>query len=169
MPPKRMHGSGTVGQAVQVPGALSAMVVIQFGDRQLKGYTDRALWLTSGTESSELLSPPILLLGAKTAERISMRDAKAAFFVHTFEGLGHDPIHFHNHLAHAGRLWVRAVFHDGEVIEGMIENSKEFLVEESFVMVPNDPEGNNWLVFVYKQQLQAFHVLGLRSSHRVDA
>lgn len=144
--------------------AFTAMVVIQFGDRSLKGYTDRASWSETAFDTEDLLSPPVLLLGAERAERIALRDAKAAFFVHSFEGLGHDALRFHDHLAHADRIWVRVIFKDDEVVEGMIENSKDFLVRTTFLLVPNDPEGNNSLVFVHKQQLKAFHVLGVRSS-----
>jgi len=147
---------------------MTAKVVIQFGEHSLKGYTERAMWsaddAAEDSMAAEKLSPPVLLLGAETPERISMRDAKAAFFVHSFDGMGQDAIRFHDDLAHADRLWVRVVFQDGEVVEGMVENSRDFLVQEDFMLVPNDPEGNNWLVFVCKRQLQAFHVLGVRSS-----
>lgn len=142
---------------------LPEMVVIQFGDRVIKGYTDRTTWLADGIVTPESLSPPILAIGASAAERFSLRDAKAIFFVHSFEGHGEDPIRFHDHLPHAGKIWVRVMFHDGEVMEGMVENSRDFLLQQGFVLIPNDPESNNWLVFVYKQQLKAFHVLGLRS------
>ena len=147
----------------EVP-ALTAMVVIQFGDRSLKGYTDRTAWSEAAFDKDDLMSPPVLLLGAEQAQCIPLREAKAAFFVHSFEGMGQDALRFHDHLAHADRIWVRVIFHDDEVVEGMVENSRDFLVRSSFLLVPNDPEGNNSLVFVPKQQIKAFHILGVRSS-----
>jgi hypothetical protein len=140
------------------------MVVIQYGTRMLKGYTDRASWPADALDGEENLSPPICPIGQSEPERFSLRSAKAVFFVHSFAGRGEDPIQFHADLPHKDMLWVRVIFRDGEVMEGMIQNSKGFLFRETLALSPSDPEGNNWLVLVSKRELKDFHVLGLRGA-----
>jgi hypothetical protein len=60
-------------------------------------------------------------------------------------------------------LWVRVHFHDNEMIEGIISNSRDFVLENGFFLMPTDPNGNNKLVYVLKSGLQDFHILGIRN------
>ncbi len=141
------------------------MIVVQFGDRTIKGYTDRTLW---GPEQD--FKPgstiPIEIVGASgtpnMVQDMSIEGVKAIFFVKSFEGKQHDDLRFYDDREPMDCLWVRVTFHDHEVIEGIIRNDSSFVFNSCFLMSPVDPEGNNWLICVIKKQLRNFQVLGLR-------
>jgi hypothetical protein len=104
------------------------------------------------------------LLDTGAVEEVSTKDAKAVFFVKTFDGdLKHRALHFHEHAPTVPGLWVRVYFYDGEMIEGIINNAKDFVLENGFFLRPTDPNGNNRLVYVLKSGLKDFHVLGMRN------
>ncbi|WP_433966245.1 DUF6982 domain-containing protein [Tunturiibacter gelidiferens] len=104
------------------------------------------------------------LLDSGTVEDVPTRDAKAVFFVKTFDGdLRHRALHFHEHAPVVQGLWVRVYFYDGEMIEGIISNTRDFVLESGFFLRPTDPNGNNTLVYVLKGGLKDFHVLGMRN------
>jgi hypothetical protein len=104
------------------------------------------------------------LLDSGAVEDVSTKDAKAVFFVKTFDGdLRHRALHFHEHAPTVPGLWVRVYFYDGEMIEGIISNTKYFVLETGFFLRPTDPNGNNRLVYVLKAGLKDFHVLGMRN------
>jgi hypothetical protein len=107
------------------------------------------------------------LLDSDTVEDVPTRDAKAVFFVKTFDGdLRHRALHFHEHAPIVQGLWVRVYFYDGEMIEGIISNTRDFVLESGFFLRPTDPNGNNTLVYVLKGGLKDFHVLGMRNVPR---
>jgi hypothetical protein len=104
------------------------------------------------------------VLDSGVVEEVSTKDAKAVFFVKTFDGdLRHRALHFHEHAPTVPGLWVRVYFYDGEMIEGIISNTKDFVLETGFFLRPTDPNGNNRLVYVLKAGLKDFHVLGMRN------
>jgi hypothetical protein len=104
------------------------------------------------------------LLDSETVEEVPTKDAKAVFFVKTFDGdLRHRALHFHEHAPIVQGLWVRVYFYDGEMIEGIISNTRDFVLESGFFLMPTDPNGNNKLVYVLKGGLKDFHVLGMRN------
>jgi hypothetical protein len=104
------------------------------------------------------------VLNSASIEEIPTKDAKAVFFVKTFDGdLRHRALHFHEHAPIVQGLWVRVYFSDGEMIEGIIGNTKDFVLESGFFLRPTDPNGNNRLVYVLKGGLKDFHVLGMRN------
>ena len=139
------------------------MLVIQFGDRTVKGYADRSQWPAAEDLSPQ--APPLFQrLGSDTMEEIPLDGVKAIFFVKSFEGKWHDDLRFHDHLPAPDCLWVRATFHDGEVIEGLIANNPCYVIHPGFYMSPIDPEGNNWLIYILKNKLKDFQVLGLRAA-----
>lgn len=101
-----------------------------------------------------------------TGERkeIPTSDAKAVFFVKTFDGdVRHKALHFHENAPIVPGLWVRVYFYDGEMIEGIISNTSDFVLSEGFFLIPTDPNGNNRLAYVNKAGLKDFHVLGMRN------
>jgi hypothetical protein len=103
------------------------------------------------------------LLDSEAVEDVPTKDAKAVFFVKTFDGdLRHRALHFHEHAPIVPGLWVRVYFYDGEMIEGIISNTRDFVLESGFFLRPTDPNGNNKLVYVLKGGLKDFHVLGMR-------
>jgi hypothetical protein len=138
------------------------MVVVQFGGRTVKGYADRTQWPTEDQLAGFTETPPIRLLTSGKLETIPLDGVKAIFFVKSFEGRWHDDLRFHDHLPAPECLWIRATFQDGEVIEGLINNHCQHVVHDGFYMFPIDPEGNNVLMYVLKNQLRDFQVLGLR-------
>jgi len=140
------------------------MLVIQFGDRTLKGYADRSQWPPEEDLGVHLASPVIRLLGSDTFDRVPLEGVKAIFFVKSFEGKWHDDLRFHDHLPPPECLWVRVTFHDGEIIEGLIPNNHNHVVHSGFYMSPIDPEGNNWLMYILKNKLRDFQILGLRAA-----
>jgi hypothetical protein len=140
------------------------MLVIQFGDRTIKGYADGSQWPLEEDLGPHIATPVFMPLGADTMEPIPLDGVKALFFVKSFEGKWHDDLRFHDHLPPPECLWVRATFHDGEVIEGLIGNNQNYVVHSGFYMSPIDPEGNNWLIYVLKNKLKDFQILGLRAA-----
>ena len=137
------------------------MLVIQYGDRTIKGFAPRSRALY---EDPDFHAPPAQFqpVGSKTLEKVPLEGVKAIFFVKSFEGKSHEDLRFHDHLPAPDCLWVRATFRDGEVIEGLIANNPTYVLHAGFYMSPIDPEGNNWLIYVLKNQLKNFQVLGLR-------
>ena len=138
------------------------MVVVQFGGHTLKGYSSLAEWPAHEDLATFTHTPPIRLLDSHIVQRIPLDGVKAIFFVKSFEGRWHEDLRFHDHLPPQDCLWVRAVFQDGEVVEGLITNDSNHVLQSGFYMLPIDPEGNNLLIYVLKRKLQNFQVLGLR-------
>lgn len=149
----------------------SAKVVIQLPDGPLKGFVteeDLTMYQASAFEPGE-----IKLVGAETGElqTVSIDGAKGIFFVKDFEGKADQPdIRFHDDARPAGYLWVRMKFIDGEVLEGMIDNSSEFILSRGVWVTPTDPTSNNWLIYALKRHLKEFEILGMRQTlHRRTA
>ncbi len=108
------------------------------------------------------------LVNSEEITHVPTKNAKAVFFVKTFDGdLRHRALHFHEHAPLVSGLWVRVEFQDSEVIEGIIRNSGDFVLEHGFFMMPTDPNGNNQLIYVLKDRLKDFHVLGMRNHARI--
>jgi hypothetical protein len=108
------------------------------------------------------------LVNSEEITSVPTKNAKAVFFVKTFDGdLRHRALHFHEHAPLVSGLWVRVEFQDNEVIEGIIRNSGDFVLEHGFFMMPTDPNGNNQLIYVLKDRLKDFHVLGMRNHARI--
>jgi len=142
----------------------SDMVVIQFGDRTVKGYTDIEEWPAAQDLDLSTKRPVFRRIGGNEPEDIPLEGVKAIFFVKSFDGKWHDDLRFHDHLPAPDCLWVRVTFQDGEIIEGLIANDQNFVIRSGFYMAPIDPEGNNWLIFVLKNKLKELQILGLRAA-----
>ena len=140
------------------------MLVIQFGDRTVKGYAERSQWPAAEHPDLQKTLSVMRHMGSETIEQIPLDGVKAIFFVKSFEGKWHDDLRFHDHLPAPECLWVRATFYDGEVIEGLIANNHNHVLHAGFYMSPIDPEGNNWLIYVLKNKLKDFQILGLRAA-----
>ena len=144
-------------------------VIIRFEGRAVRGVVEpeelgSIEQLLRNDPMYPLDSIRLKLLDTGLVEDISTKDAKAVFFVKTFDGdLRHRALHFHEHAPLVQGLWVRVYFYDGEMIEGIISNTKDFVLETGFFLRPTDPNGNNRLVYVLKAGLKDFHVLGMRN------
>ncbi len=148
-------------------------VVVRFLDRTVRGFVSSDQLGTveemvrngprSGMERIRLT--PVDGVGI---QELPIADAKAIFFVTTFDGdMAHQALHFHQNAPILPGLWVRVEFQDSEQIEGFISNSPDFVLREGFFILPTDPDGNNRLIYVLKSQLKGFSVLGIRSSLRL--
>ena len=94
---------------------------------------------------------------------IPLCEAKAVFFVRSFEGKGHHKdLKFYSNAPIVHGIWVQLEFKDGETIEGIVYNSVHHLIEPGFFLIPTDPNGNNSLVYVIKASLKQYRVLGVR-------
>lgn len=136
--------------------------VVQYGDRMIKGYMDFRLLAATSSAPQGPASVSIRPDGSDSSEPLSLDGVKAVFFVHSFQGDGHEDIRFHDQREPLGALWVRVTFQDGEMLEGLIRNTHHCVLHSGFFLAPSDPEGNNWLIYVAKHQIRNFQVLGLR-------
>jgi hypothetical protein len=148
-------------------------VVIRYENHAVRGFAEASEigsveQLLRNDSQNRLESIRLRLLGSETTENVPTKDAKAVFFVKTFDGdLRHRALHFHEHAPVVPGLWVRVYFHDNEMIEGIISNTKDFVLESGFFLMPTDPNGNNKLVYVLKGGLKDFHVLGMRNQPKI--
>ena len=142
-------------------------VVIQRSDGAVKGYAEKHQWNTSeGSFSAEDLhrrSIRLTRLDSGAVEDVKLENVKAVFFVRDFAGeVQRQDLRFHDHLPATQCLWVRVRFDDGETIEGLINNTQDFVLGSGFLMAPADTFGNNLLIYVLKSKVMGFEVLGLR-------
>ena len=147
----------------------SEKVVVQFGTRTIKGYLESPVWNTiEELLSGAPLSPPeslqVRLLESNTVEEISIKDVKAIFYVHSFDGdAKHKELSFYGNSPIVHGIWMRIQFLDGEIVEGIVHNSIRYLVDPGFFLVPTDPGNNNKLIYVSKSRLADHCVLGTRN------
>lgn len=141
-------------------------VVIQRSDGAVKGYAEKGQWNATDSISVEDLqrsSIRVTRLDSGAVEDVKLENVKAVFFVRDFAGeVQRRDLRFHDHLPATQCLWVRVRFDDGETIEGLINNTQDFVLGSGFLMAPADTFGNNLLIYVLKQKLMGFEVLGLR-------
>jgi hypothetical protein len=141
------------------------MIVIRGEDLTIKGYADRSQWPTDadGVHTQGLSSIRLTHLQSGAVEDIALDNVKAVFFVKDFSGqTSHVDLLFHDRLPAMECLWIRIRFNDGETIEGIIQNTRDYIMGSGFFMAPADPIGNNWLIYVSKSKLTGFEILGLR-------
>ena len=145
-------------------------IVIRYEDHAVRGFAEASELgsieeLLRNEPQSTLNSIRLKLIGSGVEQEVSTKNAKAVFFVKTFDGdLRHRALHFHEHAPIVQGLWVRVAFQDGETIEGIIRNGRDYVLDHGFFMMPTDPNGNNRLVYVLKDRLKDFHVLGMRNA-----
>jgi hypothetical protein len=127
-------------------------VVIKFATTTIKGYLDAP---ASNTIEELLNNAPVSSpetfrvrrLDTDAVEDISVKDVKAVFYVHSFEGDSeHKHLNFHTRAPIIHGIWMRLKFLDGEVMEGIVFNSLRYLVDPGFFLQPTDPDSNNKLV-----------------------
>lgn len=146
----------------------SEKVVIQFGDRTIKGYLESPAWKTveemlSHAPQGSPESFRVRSLDMESVEEVSADAIKAIFYVNCFEGDSkHEILNFHSRAPIVHGIWMRLQFRDGEVMEGIVYNSIRYLVDPGFFLMPTDPDSNNRLVYVRKDWLTDHRVLGMR-------
>jgi hypothetical protein len=136
-------------------------VVIHYADRIVKGYISPP---APGEGPESRPRPGVIRVRRLDGvlEEITLTQTQGVYFVKEFEeDSNHANLLFYN-LPPTELLWVRLVFNNGEVVEGMIDNGPHMVLEPGFLMTPTDPTGNNRFIFVMKNQIRDFKVLGLR-------
>jgi len=142
-------------------------VVIRCGDRVIKGHLESPHW---NSADDALRNSPgeahdvfrIRTLESNLLEEVPAKDISAVFFVSTFHGEpARNALRFHAEEPVLPGIWVQVQFPNGEVIEGIVENSIRFLIDPGFFLRPTDPGSNNKLIYVMKNRLVEHHVLGL--------
>lgn len=130
-------------------------VVIRKLDKTLVcGYVDPHSYL--GAEAVDLLAHD----GHLTS--IPLGQVKGVFFVRDFEGNPKRPERkvFHSRPRQSG-LWVRMIFKDNEVLEGLTPNNLLGLDPAGFYISPPDMYSNNLRIFVPRRSLKEMEVLGV--------
>jgi hypothetical protein len=138
-------------------------------DGLVSGYLETPVW----ENLEDLLrhvpvGPPeefrVQRLDTGIVEHIPAMDAKAIFFVKSFEGDDrHNELKFYTRAPIVHGIWIRIEFKDGEVMEGIVHNSIHYLIDSGFFLLPTDPGSNNRLVYVVKKGLRDCRVLGVRT------
>jgi hypothetical protein len=116
----------------------------------LAGFDDPAI---------ELLTPSGNLL------QILVTDTKAVCFVRDFEA-GET---WRKHRTFLTRpktpgVWVRLLFRDGDLLEGLLPNNLMLLEKSGFSVIPPDPTFQNQRIFVPRTALSEVQVLGIIGS-----
>ena len=160
-----MQPDSTLSRPEPVPGPEA--VVVRCGARMVKGYLESPRW-SSADEAVQISSERacdvfrIRHFESNLVEAVPANEIKAVFFVSDLNGEpDHNILRFHVLEPVIPGIWVQVQFRDGEVIEGIVENSIRFLTEPGFFLRPTDPGCNNKLVYVMKNWLVDHHVLGL--------
>ena len=93
---------------------------------------------------------------------VPFNEIKGLFFVRDFDGNPHRSERklFQSRPRLAG-LWVRMLFKDKEVLEGLLPNNLVELSPEGFLVTPADVYSNNLRVFVPRAALSEMTVLGV--------
>ncbi len=98
--------------------------------------------------------------------RVPVEALKALFFVKSFEGRKeYREVKFFDKNPPIKGLWVRVQFYDHESLEGIVQNSIDFLVNPGFFLKPPDPASNNAVLYVVKSSLCDFRVLGVHTEY----
>src|SRR5579863_3405923 len=109
-------------------------IVIQFGTRTLKGYLESPAWTTmedllKAATSRTLETIRIRCVDSGVVEEVYTKDAKAIFYVNSFEGDSkHESLRFYTSAPIIHGVWMRFQFKDGEILEGIVHNSIRYLL-----------------------------------------
>lgn len=152
----------------EVSATSSQKVVVNIGGKTIKGYAEFPLPSTL----EEALSRPLRVLpevlelrshsGSEQLE-VPVQDAKAVFFVKSFDGSPEaNELKFFKNAPLIHSLWVRVRTIDGETLEGVVDNSKTFLLDTGIFLIPTDGNSNNELIYLNKAVIAEFQILGLR-------
>jgi hypothetical protein len=93
---------------------------------------------------------------------LTYREVKSVAFVREFpvSDSPEDRKVFHTRPKMEG-LWVRMLFRDSDLMEGILPNNLLQIDPYGFSFVPPDPFSNNQRIFVPREALRDIHVLGV--------
>jgi hypothetical protein len=136
-------------------GSTSKKVVVRRFEREsVTGFVNLRTGFQAG--GVEVLSP------GGTVVLLPYADVKVVCFVRDFSSTGAEaePKLFHARPKMEG-LWVRMLFRDGELMDGLLANNLLELEPFGFSVVPPNPSSNNQRMFVPRDALKEFQVLGV--------
>jgi hypothetical protein len=131
------------------------VVVRRFDRETLTGFVNPLSYLQPQT--IELLTPEGALL------TLGYSEVKTVCFVKDFEAEEESRKVFLTRPKLAG-LWVRMVFRDSELLDGILPNDLLAWDTAGFTVTPPEPDSNNQRVFVPRQALKTIQVLGVVGS-----
>jgi hypothetical protein len=137
-------------------GSTAKKVVIRRFEREsLSGFVNPFSYLQ--VSALELLKPDGALI------LVPYPEVKSVCFVRDFEAET-DPGRIFMTRPKLEGLWVRMVFRDGEVMDGVLPNNLLTWDPSGFAVTPPEPDGNNQKVFVPRQALKSIQILGVVGS-----
>jgi len=139
-------------------GSTTKKVLIRRFDREpLAGFVNPQVYLRPG--GVELLSQD----GAVTV--VPYQEVKTVCFVRDFDAAEQEQERkvFQTRPKTDG-LWVRVIFRDEEIMEGILANNLLQLEPHGFTVVPPDPYSNNQRIFLPRAALKELQVLGVVGS-----
>jgi hypothetical protein len=139
-----------------VAGSTTKKVVIRRFDREsLQGYVNPQTYLQADGIEFLTLSGSMLLL--------PYSEVKGVVFVKEFEGASEAAKIFMTRPKMDG-LWVRMIFRDGEVMDGILPNNPVLWERQGYSFTPPEPYANNQKLFVPREALSGMSVLGVVGS-----
>jgi len=133
------------------------VIVRRFDREPVLGLVDPGTYLQAG--GVEIMATKV------TVSILPYSEVKAVCFVKDFEGPHQEtePKLFHARPKMEG-LWVRMLFRDGELMDGLLPNKLLDLESLGFTVVPPNPNSNNQKIFVPRTALREFHILAVIGS-----
>jgi hypothetical protein len=131
------------------------VVVRRFDRENLTGFVNIFSYLQPN--AIELLTPEGALV------LLPYDDVKSVCFVKDFEAEAESRRVFMTRPKLEG-LWVRMLFRDGEIQDGILPNNLLTWEIAGFTVTPPEPDANNQRVFVPRSALKSIQVLGVVGS-----
>jgi hypothetical protein len=131
------------------------VVVRRFDRESLTGFVNALSYLQP--TSLELLTPNGALV------LLPYDEIKSVCFVKDFEAEAESRRIFMTRPKLEG-LWVRMVFRDGEMLDGILPNNLLTWEIAGYTVTPPEPDSNNQRVFVPRSALKSIQVLGVVGS-----
>lgn len=131
------------------------MVVRRFERDSVAGFVNQYSYLQP--QAIEILKPD----GAIAL--LPYSEVRSVAFVKDFED-GDQPRRIFLTRPKLEGLWVRMVFRDGEVMDGILPNNLLAWEAAGFTVTPPEPDGNHQKVFVPREALRSIQVLGVVGS-----
>ncbi len=131
------------------------VVVRRFDRESLTGFVNPYSYLQP--QNVELLTPNGSLL------LLPYNEVRSVAFVKEFDAHSDSRRVFLTRPKVEG-LWIRMVFTDGEIMEGILPNNLLSWELAGFTVTPPEPDDNNQRIFVPRQALRSVQVLGVVGS-----
>lgn len=141
-------------------GSTHKKVLVERFDREtLKGYVNPQTWLAdTGLE---------LLTAAGEVILVPYEQVKVVEFVRDLDGEGFaGEKRLFTRRPKTEGLWVRLLFKDGDVLDGLLANNLLQLNPYGFLVAPPDPSSNAQKIFVPRAALADLRVLGVIGGRR---